>query len=55
VRVLVRRWSELTSWCHLEVEAEVWWLQACGELGAQVDMEKDATSMGKTVNKEEGI
>ena len=49
---LARRWLELTSWCHLEVEGEVWWLQ--GE-GAHSDREKAATSIDKRGNKEEGI
>ena len=49
---LARRWLELTSWCHLEVEGEVWWLQ--GE-GAHSDREKAVTSIDKRGNKEEGI
>ena len=49
---LARRLLELTSWCHLEVEGEVWWLQ--GE-GAHSDREKAVSSIDKRGNKEEGI
>ena len=45
------RWLELTSWCHLEVDGEVWWLQG----GEAVHWDRAASNMGKRVTKEEGI
>ena len=48
---LAWRWFELTSWCHLEVEGEVWWLQG----GEAVHWDRAASNMGKRVTKEEGI
>jgi hypothetical protein len=43
---------ELTSWFHLEVDEEVWWLH--GE-GAHSHREKAVSNIDKRVNKEEGI
>ena len=52
VRGLASRWLELTRWCHLEVDGEVWWLQGEGALSDRV---KAVSNIDKRVNKEEGI
>ena len=51
LRGVVCCWFELTSWCHLEVEGEVWWLQG----DVHWDRGKAASNIGKRVTKEEGI
>ena len=48
VRGLASRWLELTRWCHLEVDGEVWWLH--GE-GALLDRVKAVSNIDKRVNK----